>query len=66
MGEVEGNPVLTRAARERLVELEREWAALRAEVEQLETAEVEAFNRVLQQAGIPGVIAVRKPTGRVM
>jgi photosystem II stability/assembly factor-like uncharacterized protein len=66
MGEVEGNPALTKAARERLVELEREWAALRAEVEQLETVEVERFNAVLQAARIPGVIAVRKPAGRVM
>jgi photosystem II stability/assembly factor-like uncharacterized protein len=63
LGQVEGNPMVTRPVRERLVELERLWNALRAEVEQLETTEVDAFNALLQANRIPGVITpMKKPT----
>ena len=63
LGNVEANPVLTAASRERLAELERLWSALRAEVTQVETAEIERFNRLLKTAGVDGVVA-RK--GRVV
>jgi hypothetical protein len=49
LGQIEGNPVVTQGARERLAELEA--------VE----ADVEAFNRLLQSAKIEGVVAKPKP-----
>jgi hypothetical protein len=60
LGQVEGNPVLTQGAKERLAELERLWSALRAEVESVET-DVEAFNRLLLSSKIEGVVAKKKP-----
>ncbi|MES2522959.1 MAG: glycosyl hydrolase [Gemmatimonadota bacterium] len=60
LGQVEGNSAVTRPVRERIAELERIWAALRAEVEQLETTEVQAFNALLQANGVPGVIMPAK------
>ncbi len=59
MGQVEGNPVLTKAARERLVELEQQWAAVRSEVDAIEQVEVPAFNKLLLDGQVPGV-SVRK------
>ena len=59
MGQVEGNPVLTKAARERLAELEREWSTLRADIDTIETVEIPAFNKLLQDGQVPGV-SVRK------
>jgi hypothetical protein len=67
LGQVEGNASITRPVRERLLELERIWSALRAEVEQLETTEVQAFNALLQANRIPGVITpLKKPTVRAI
>jgi len=60
LGEVEGNPVVTRQAKQRLAEIETLWAALRAEVEAVERDDIEAFNRLLQAAGIEGIV-VKKP-----
>lgn len=59
MGQVEGNPVLTKAARERLAELEQQWAAIRTEVDTIEQVEIPAFNKLLQDGNVPGV-SVRK------
>ena len=59
MGQVEGNPVLTKAARERLAELEQTWSAIRADVDAIELVEVPAFNKLLQDGNVPGV-SVRK------
>jgi len=61
LGQVEGNPVLTTAARERLVELERLWSALWSEVDQVESVDIAAFNRLLQAAKMEGVVTNRKP-----
>ncbi len=62
LGQVEGNSSVTQPVRDRLIELEKLWNALRAEVEQVETQDVEAFNRLLQSSNVPGVITVtRKP-----
>ncbi len=55
MGQVEGNPVLTKAARERLAELEQQWAAVRGEVDAIEQVDVPAFNKLLQDGQVPGV-----------
>lgn len=59
LGQVEGNPALTQGARERLVELERLWRALQGEVSAIE-AEVDAFNRLLERAGVEGVIGRKR------
>jgi photosystem II stability/assembly factor-like uncharacterized protein len=56
-GQIEGNPVLTTAVRERLAELESQWGTLRSELERVEQVEVTAFNRLLRAAGIEGVVA---------
>ena len=55
MGQVEGNPVLTRAARERLAELEGQWGAIRGEIDTIEQVEVPAFNKLLLDGNVPGV-----------
>ena len=47
---------MTQPVRERLVELEREWAALQARVTTFETTDVQAFNQLLERAGVPGLI----------
>ena len=60
LGQVEGHPALTTPVKERLAELERRWSALRAEVEVLETVDVDTFNRLLDRANVPGLI-VPKP-----
>jgi hypothetical protein len=60
MGQVEGNPILTKAARERLAELDQQWAAIRSEVDTIEQVEVPALNKLLQDGNVPGV-TVRKP-----
>ena len=63
LGQVEGNPGLTAPTRERLVELERIWSALRAEVTVFETTDVERFNKLLERANVPGLITPKpKPT----
>jgi photosystem II stability/assembly factor-like uncharacterized protein len=62
LGNVEGNDVVTQPSRERFAELEKLWSALSAQVEQLEQVEVPAFNKLLQDGGVSGVIvAGRKP-----
>jgi hypothetical protein len=58
---VEGNPVVTAAVRARLAELEALWSALRAEVDRVETADIAAFNKLLQSARIDGVVVAKKP-----
>ena len=62
LGEVEGNPELTQPVRERLAELQREWQALRAEVDAVEGQRIDAFNRLLEQGNVPGVAVKRKTT----
>ncbi len=59
MGQVEGNPVLTKAARERLAELDQQWAAVRSEVDTIEQVDVPAFNKLLQDGQVSGV-SIRK------
>jgi photosystem II stability/assembly factor-like uncharacterized protein len=63
-GEIEGNPGLTRPSRERFVEVEAAWRALRGEIDAFMANELAAFNRLLQRAGVPGVITTApKPIG---
>ena len=65
LGQVEGNPGLTAHVRERLDELERIWASLRAEVTVFETTDVERFNKLLERANVPGLITP-KPKPKVV
>ena len=60
LGNIEGNDALTQPIRERFVELEKQWSSLRAEIETLENVDVAAFNKLLLEAGVQGVI-VPKP-----
>lgn len=66
VGQVEGNPVVTGPVRERLVQLDSIWSALRAEVEQVETVDVAKFNALLAQYKVPGVIVVSKKKGPIL
>jgi hypothetical protein len=66
LGQIEGHPGLTQPARERLAELEKLWAALKADVTTFETVEVEAFNELLKRAGIGGVLTPTKKPKMVM
>jgi photosystem II stability/assembly factor-like uncharacterized protein len=65
LGQVEGNSGVTQPVRDRLVALELLWRALRAEVEQVETLDVNAFNALLQANKVPGVITVAKKPGAI-
>jgi photosystem II stability/assembly factor-like uncharacterized protein len=53
-GGPEGRP--TRGAYQRFEDLNREWAAIRAELRQVLDAEVPEFNRAAQQAGITPIV----------
>jgi hypothetical protein len=64
LGNIEQNDVLTQPARERFAELERLWGALRQEIDAIEQQDVPAFNKLLQDAGLTGVI-VPKPKPNV-
>lgn len=65
LGQVEGNTALTQPVKDRLVELERVWQAIRAEVEQVETVDVPAFNALLKASSVPGVIGAAKKKGPI-
>ena len=60
LGEVEDHPELTTPVRERVVEVEAMWVALKAELDAFEANELAAFNRLLDQAKVPGVIVPAK------
>ena len=64
LGHIEGNEVLTQPSRDRFVEIEKMWATLRADVDRIERDEVPAFNKLLQDAHVEGVI-VPKPKPKV-
>ncbi len=64
LGQVEGNPVVTQGAKDRLVELEKLWRAIRGELDGIET-DVESFNKLLQAAKVEGVIG-KKKSGTIM
>jgi hypothetical protein len=66
LGNVEGNDVLTQPVRERFIELERLWNALRAEVDVLESQDVPAFNKLLQDGNVQGVIVPKPKPKTVM
>lgn len=65
LGNLEQNDVLTQPVRERFAELERLWGALRAAVDALEQQDVPAFNKLLDEGKVEGVI-VPKPKPKVV
>ena len=60
LGQVEGNSGVTQPVKDRLVQLEALWKSLSAEVEQVETKDIAAFNALLQAHKVPGVINAAK------
>ena len=56
LGNVEGNDVVTQPMRDRFADLEKLWKALKADIDAIELQDVPAFNKLLQDAKIPGVI----------
>jgi len=65
LGNLEQNDVLTQPVRERFAELERLWTALRTQVDVLEQQDVPAFNKLLEEGRVEGVI-VPKPKPKVV
>lgn len=65
LGQVEGNTTLTQPVKDRLVELEKVWQAIRAEVDKVETVDVPAFNALLKANNVPGVIGAAKTKGPI-
>jgi hypothetical protein len=65
LGNVEGNDVLTQPVRERFAELEKLWGALKSQVDVLEQQDVPAFNKLLEEGKVEGVI-VPKPKPKVV
>ncbi len=59
-GGPEGRP--TRGAYERFEDLNAEWAVLRADLQRILAEDVPAFNAVLREQGVPGVIVPGQPT----
>ncbi|MBA4073133.1 MAG: glycosyl hydrolase, partial [Gemmatimonas sp.] len=56
LGNLEGNDIVTQPMRDRFADLEKLWSALRADIEVIEQQDVPAFNKLLQDAKIPGII----------
>jgi hypothetical protein len=66
LGNLEGNDVVTQPVRERFLELEKLWGALRVQVETLENDDVGAFNKLLQEGNVQGVIVPKPKPKTVM
>ncbi len=60
LGNLESNDVVTQPMRERFADLEKVWNSLRGEIETIEQVDVAAFNKLLQDAKIPGIV-IPKP-----
>ena len=60
LGQVEGNTQVTQPVKDRLVELEKVYQAIKAEVDQIELVDVPAFNALLKANNVPGVISAKK------
>ena len=65
LGNLEGNDVVTQPVRDRFVELEKLWGALKAQVDVLELQDVPEFNKLLEAGKVEGVI-VPKPKPKVV
>ena len=64
LGNLEGNDAPTQPVRERFAELEKLWSALRGEIDVLEQQDIAAFNKLLRDAQVEGVI-VPKPKPKI-
>lgn len=47
--------------RDRFVDLEKLWNALKAEIDTIEQIDVPAFNKLLQDAKVPGIVIPKAP-----
>ncbi len=56
LGNVEGSHIVNQPSRERFAELEKLWAALRNQVDDIELQDVPAFNKLLTDGGVSGVV----------
>jgi hypothetical protein len=65
LGNLEQNDIVTQPVRERFAELERLWGTLRTEVDVIEQQDVPAFNKLLEEGKVEGVI-VPKPKPKVV
>ena len=65
-GNIEGSDVVSHPSRERFAELEKMWSALRAQIDVIEQQEVPAFNKLLQDGAVNGVIVTAKKPKIVM
>ena len=66
LGNIESNDVVSQPSRERFAELERLWSVLKLQVDTLENQDVPAFNKLLQDGGLGGVIIQAKKPKIVM
>ena len=66
LGNIESSDIVAQPSRERFAELEQLWSALRAQVDTLEQIDVPAFNKLLQDGGVSGVIVQTKKPKLVM
>ena len=64
LGHIESNERVTQPSRERFAELEKMWTTLRTEADRIEREDVAAFNKLLQEAKVEGVI-VPKPKPKI-
>jgi hypothetical protein len=60
LGNLESSDAVTQPMRERFADLEKLWNALRGDIDTIEQVDVPAFNKLLQDAKIPGVV-IPKP-----
>ena len=63
---MESSDLVSQPSRERFAELERMWSVLRTQIEILENQDVPAFNKLLQDGGVSGVIIQTKKPVIVM
>ena len=66
LGNIESSDIVAQPSRERFAELEQLWSALRAQADTLEQIDVPAFNKLLQDGGVSGVIIQTKKPKLVM
>ena len=65
LGQVEGNTAVTQPVKDRLADLEKVWAGIKAEIERIETIDVPAFNALLKANNVPGVIGAKPAKGPI-
>ena len=66
LSNIESSDIVSRPSRERLAELERLWSALRGQVDTVLREDVPAFNKLLLDAGMAGVIVPGKRAALIL